>query len=73
MFAWLLVPVGVVIAVYADKITDTIGDFEWVESWMGIGSTHTFIKLVGIATSILAFMYSVGGLDSVFSGLVKYF
>ena len=70
LLALLLIPGGILIMVYAKKVVDFTGKVEFAENWFGYGGTYTFVKLVGLAITILSFMYLVGGLDSFIEGTV---
>ena len=63
MIAWLLIPAGIYIIIYAEKIGNFTGEINFAEKFIGTGGTYTFIKLVGLAMIILSFMWIVGGLD----------
>ncbi len=64
MIAWLLIPLGVVMIVKADKIVSFTGEIPFAEKVFGSGGTYTFVKVLGLLMSIFAFMWVFGGLDS---------
>ncbi len=64
IIALLLIPGGILMMVYAEKVVDFTGKFDFAERWFVSGGTYTFVKLMGLAMTILSFMYLVGGLDS---------
>ncbi len=61
--ALMLIPTGIAMIVYTDKIVDFTGKFDFAESVFVGGGTYTFMKLLGLGLSILSFMYLIGGLD----------
>ena len=63
MFAWLLIPLGVVIVVYSNKIVEYIGEIDFAEKIFPGGGTYTFVKLFGLGLTVLSFMWAVGGLQ----------
>ncbi len=65
MIAWILIPLGVLVIVYADKIVDFTGDIDFAEKFLGVGGTYTFMKLFGLGLTILSFMWIVGGLQPI--------
>lgn len=63
MIAWLLIPGGIVILVYAVKIVDQfLGEIAFAERVLGSGGTYTFVKLLGVATTFLSIMWLTGDL-----------
>ena len=44
----MLIPVGVLIIIYTDKIVDFIGDVDFAEKILGVGGTYTFMKLFAL-------------------------
>lgn len=54
--------------VYAEKVVNFTGKFDFAERWFMSGGTYTFVKLVGLAITILAFMHLTGGLDGFIAG-----
>ena len=61
LVSWLLIPVGIVIVVKAIAIGDFIGEIDWCERYIGSGGTYTFIKLFGLAVTLLSIMWLSGG------------
>jgi len=49
--------------VYTKAVVDFTGRFDFAERWFLSGGTYTFIKLAGLAMSILSFMWLTGGLQ----------
>lgn len=63
MFAWFLIPVGVLMILYSNKIVEYTGEIDFAEKLFLQGGTYTFIKLFGLGLTILSFMWAVGGLQ----------
>ncbi len=63
MLALILIPVGVIIIIYARDIVDYIGEIEFAESVFLQGGTYTFVKLFGLAMTVFSFMWALGGLQ----------
>jgi len=61
MFAWLLVPLGVVITIYGDKIFQATGEIDFAEKYMPSGGTPAFIKLFGLVLTFGALTWIFGG------------
>ncbi len=61
IIALLLVPLGILVVVKSARIGDFVGEIAFAEKAFGSGGTYTFIKLLGIATSLLAIMWLTGG------------
>lgn len=57
---WLLIPAGVIVVVKAIAIGDFIGEIDWCEKYIGSGGTYTFIKLFGLAVSLVSIMWLTG-------------
>jgi len=55
MIAWILIPVGILMVVYAEKVGRLTGSIPFAEKIFGIGGTYPFLKLVGLAITILTF------------------
>ena len=64
MLAWILIPMGIVIVVYSAKIERFTGSIDFAEKIFGTGRTDTFIKLFGLAVTLLSIMWVAGGLQS---------
>lgn len=60
------IPLGVVIIIYRMAIREFIGRLAWAEKYLGIGGTWTAIVLIGIATSVLSFLWMMGTLQQFF-------
>jgi hypothetical protein len=69
MIAWILMPLGIAMVIYAGKIVDFLGPIDFAESFFRTGGTYTFVKLLGIMVTLLSFAYLVGGLDMFFVGV----
>lgn len=65
MIAFLLIPAGILMVIYTEKIVDFTGDIEFAEKMFLSGGTYTFVKLLGVAITILSFMWIVGGLQPI--------
>jgi hypothetical protein len=65
MIAWILIPAGIAVIIYADKIVDFVGTVDIAEKIFGAGGTYPFVKVMGLVISILAFMWVTGGLQGV--------
>ncbi|MCF7905984.1 hypothetical protein K9L63_02235 [Candidatus Gracilibacteria bacterium] len=63
MIAWLLIPAGILMILYAEKIVGFSGEIACAEKWFGSGGTYTFMKLLGLAVTILSIMWISGGLE----------
>lgn len=63
MLAWILIPVGIAMIVYARNIVEYIGEIDFAERFFLQGGTYTFVKLFGLGLSILSFMWAMGGLQ----------
>jgi hypothetical protein len=73
MIAWFLIPAGILMIVYAEKVGSFTGEISFGEKIFGGGGTYTLIKVVGLLLSVFAFMWIVGGLDGfVYGGLKKF-
>ena len=73
MLAWILIPVGILMVVYANKIYFFIGEIEFAERWMPTGGTPAFIKIMGLLLTFGAFSWIIGGGDGIRSILAKFF
>jgi hypothetical protein len=61
LLAPLLIPAGILVIVKSAQIGDFIGEITFAEKVLGSGGTYTFIKLFGVATTILSIMWLTGG------------
>ncbi len=68
MIAWFLIPAGVLIIVYCDKVVQFVGEIAFAEKWFGSGGTYTFVKLMGLLMTLFAFMWITGGLQDFLRG-----
>lgn len=64
LISLFLIVGGILMIVYTKHVVDFTGRFDFAERWFLSGGTYTFIKLLGLAISILAFMWMTGGLES---------
>lgn len=62
MLAWFLIPLGIIIIVYSNKIVEYTGELDFAEKIFLQGGTYSFVKFVGLGMTILSFMWAVGGL-----------
>lgn len=60
----LLIPVGFIIMIKAADIYTFMGDIDWCEQYLGSGGTFSFIRLLGLATTIMSIMWLTGGPQS---------
>ena len=65
MIPWLLIPVGILMVVYTKPIVDFTGEFPFAEKYFLSGGTYSFIKLLGVMTTVFSFMWITGGLQLV--------
>ncbi len=70
MIAWLLIPAGILMIIYSDRVVHFTGDIPFAERWIGGGGTYTFIKLLGLAITLLSFMWIAGGLGDFLNATV---
>lgn len=54
--------------VYTKQVVDFTGTVDFAERMFLQGGTYTFVKLLGLATIILSFMWITGGLQSLLKG-----
>ena len=73
MLAWLLIPAGIVIIIKSAQIGNFIGEIDFAEKFFGSGGTYTFIKLFGLATTILAIVWLTGDLPAFLHGTLGRF
>ena len=64
LISLFLIVGGILMIVYTKPVVDFTGRFDFAERWFLSGGTYTFIKLIGLATSILSFMWLTGGLQA---------
>ena len=60
LIALLLIPGGILMVVYTDKVVNITGKFEFAERWFVSGGTYSFMKLLGLAISIGGFLWATG-------------
>jgi len=63
MIAWFLIPAGILMVIYSEKVVRFTGEIPFAEKWVGGGGTYTFVKLLGLAMTLLSIMWVSGGLD----------
>ncbi len=73
MIPWFLIPIGVLVILKADKITQFTGDIPIADKIFGTGGTVNFIKVMGLLISIFSFMYAIGGFDPFFHATIGKF
>lgn len=49
--------------VYCEKVVNFTGEIPFAEKYLGTGGTYTFVKILGLLTTIMSFMWITGGLD----------
>mgnify|MGYP000878720395 CR=1 FL=1 len=69
MLAWLLIPAGIAITVFSEKVGNFTGEMSFAETAFGPGGTYVFIKIFGVMTSFVAFAWLIGGLEILLSPL----
>ncbi len=57
------IPAGFLMLKYNYELKQFIGDIDWIEAKFGSGSTYSFLKIMGILTIIVCFLYMVGTLQ----------
>jgi len=60
LIPWILIPAGIAIVAKSIPIGNFVGEIDWCERYIGSGGTYTFIKLFGIAVSIISIMWLTG-------------
>ena len=73
MIAWLLIPAGILMVVYVEKVVRFTGEIPFAEKWFGSGGTYTFMKLLGLGVTLLSIMWVSGGLDVFLRGTLGRF
>lgn len=73
MIAWLLIPAGILMIIYAEKVGTFTGEIPLGEKIFGGGGTYTLIKVVGLLVSAFAFMWIAGGLQEFLHGVLGTF
>jgi hypothetical protein len=63
--------VGVALVVYARKLVEWFGTMATAERFFGFGGTYTALRIIGIFTSIISFLYMVGFLDNAVIGALR--
>ncbi len=63
MIAWLLIPAGILMIAYVEKVVRFTGEISFAERWFGSGGTYTFMKLLGLGITLLSIMWVSGGLE----------
>ncbi|NCP67657.1 hypothetical protein GW756_05305 [bacterium] len=64
LISLILIVGGILMIVYTKPVVDFTGRFDFAERWFLSGGTYTFVKLMGLAISILSFMWLTGGLQA---------
>jgi hypothetical protein len=65
MIAWILMPVGILMIIYSEKISQLTGAIPFAERIFGNGGTYLFLKITGLLMTILSFMWVTGGIQPV--------
>lgn len=63
LISLLLIAGGIAMIIYTKQVVDFTGRFDFAERWFLSGGTYTFVKLAGLAMTILSFMWLTGGLQ----------
>jgi len=56
--------------IYSNRIVNFTGEIPFAEKWIGGGGTYTFIKLLGLAITILSFIWIAGGMGDLFGATI---
>ena len=64
LISLFLIVGGILMIAFTKPVVDFTGRFDFAERWFPGGGTYTFIKLAGLAMTILSFMWMTGGLES---------
>ncbi len=62
------IPLGLIIMIYRFQLTQFSGKIQWAEQYLGSGGTYNFYIIAGLAVSVLSLMYSLGTIQSFFTG-----
>lgn len=63
------IPIGFLIIYYRTQIKDWVGNIGFAEKFLGRGGTWTVLPLIGLAISILSFLWMIGNLQEIFQNL----
>ena len=63
--------IGFLMLRYSMNVRNIVGSWDWAEKAFGIGGTYTGIKLVGLLTIIVAFIYMTGTAETLLQQLFK--
>ena len=66
--AVLGIPLGFIIMIYRFQLAQFTGKIQWAEEHLGSGGTYNLYIIIGLAVSILSLMYSLGTIQSFFTG-----
>lgn len=68
----ILVALGAVITIFANKIHEALGPIAWAEDHLGTeGGSRLFYKFIGIGLSIVGFLIMTNMISSIILGIVK--
>ena len=67
----IVVALGAVGLKYNYQLVGFTGHIEWVEKYLGAGSTYFFMKLVAVAVCLGGFLYMFGLFNPVFGWLLS--
>lgn len=69
LIALILMAGGLGTIVYTKQIVDFTGSFPFAETYFGIGGTYMFLKIIGLLTIIISFMWMTGTLQPFLLGI----
>ncbi len=62
------IPLGFILMIYRFQLTQFTGKIQWAEQYLGSGGTYNFFIIIGLITSVLSLMYSLGTFQDFFTG-----
>ena len=68
-FGFLLVAIGFLIIWKSEAVYAWTGSIGWAEKYLGVGETRLFIKLVGLAFIVVAFLIMTGAIQNMLTFL----
>lgn len=72
IFGLIMVVIGAVFVIYANKFYDAIGPIPWAEEHLGTeGGSRLMYKLIGIGISIVGFLIMTNLLANILLGIIK--
>lgn len=66
-----MIAIGFLIIWKSEKVFSWIGEIAWAEEHLGAGYSRSFIKLMGLAIIIIAFLFMIGTVEGVLTRLFK--